>query len=117
VEDIEEIKEVAINYYKKLLGTSQMKFTNEKAVMIKSLIPIAISTDKADLLVREVTYEEIRDTMFHMPANKAPNPDGYTSEFFKTSWSIVGEDVMATGKGVFFFFFFFFIILFCCLKK
>jgi hypothetical protein len=101
VEDVKEIKEVAANYYKKLLGTSQMNFTNEKAARVKSLIPSAISTDKAALLVREVTYEEVRDTMFHMPSNKAPGPDGYTSEFFKTSWSIVGEDVVKAVKGFF----------------
>jgi hypothetical protein len=40
--------------------------------------------------------------MFHMPANKAPGPDSYTSEFFKTSWSIVGEDVVNAVKGFFY---------------
>ena len=82
-----------------------MKFTNEKAVRIRSLIPYAISTNKANMLVKEVTYEEIRDTMFYMPANKSLVPDGYTSEFFKNSWSIVGEDVVAVVKGFFLFWF------------
>jgi hypothetical protein len=78
-----------------------MNFTNEKVARVKSLIPSATSIDKATLLVREVTYEEVRDTMFHMPSNKAPGPDGYTFEFFKTSWSIVGEDVVKAVKGFF----------------
>lgn len=27
-----------------------------------------------------------------MPSNKAPGPDGYTTEFFKAAWSIIGKD-------------------------
>ena len=80
-----------------------MKFTNEKVVRIMSFIPTTISIDKVDMLVRKVTYKEIRDTMFHMPANKPPGFDGYTLEFFKNSWFIVGEDMVAVVKFFFFF--------------
>jgi hypothetical protein len=52
-------------------------------------------------LEKEVTAEEIRDTMFSMKANKAPGPDGYTADFFKASWSIVGEDVITAIKNFF----------------
>jgi hypothetical protein len=47
------------------------------------------------LLEKEITAEEIRETMFSMNANKAPISDGYTVDFFKASWSIVGEDVIS----------------------
>ena len=68
---------------------------------IRHLIPTAISADKAAMLENEVTAEEIRDTLFHMPANKAPGPDGFSAEFFKGSWSIVREEVVAAIKGFF----------------
>ena len=47
------------------------------------------------MLEREVTTEEIRDTLFHMPSNKAPSLDGYSREFLKESWPVVGEGVVA----------------------
>ena len=68
---------------------------------IRHLIPTAIFADKAAILENEVTAEEIRDTLFHMPANKALGLDGYSVEFFKVSWSIVGKEVVAAIKGFF----------------
>jgi hypothetical protein len=101
VEDVEQIKKVAVQFYEKLLGSNQMLFTEEKAARIRNLIPTVISSDKAAKLEMEVTAEEIKATFFHMPSNKAPGPDGYTAEFFKASWPIVGEEVMDAIKGFF----------------
>lgn len=36
-----------------------------------------------------------------MPLNKSPGPDGYSVEFFKASWEIVGGDVIAAVKEFF----------------
>jgi hypothetical protein len=78
-----------------------LQFTEEKAVRIRHLIPIAISANKAAILENEVIAEEIRGTLFHMPVNMAPGPDGYPVEFFKAFWSIVGEGVVVDIKGFF----------------
>jgi hypothetical protein len=45
-----------------------------------------------------------------MPLNKALGPDGFLVEFFKESWSVIGEGVVAAIKG-------FFLLLVCYLKK
>ena len=45
-------------------------------------------------LIRSVTSEEIRSTMFGIDGDKAPGPDGFTSQFFKAFWLIVGCDVI-----------------------
>jgi hypothetical protein len=103
VKDVEQIKKVAVQFYEKLLGSNQMLFTKEKAARIRNLIPTVISGDKAAKLEMEVTAEEIKATFFHMPSNKAPGPDGYTAEFFKASWPIVREEVVAAIKGFFYF--------------
>ena len=92
---------MAIKFYETVLGTNKVQFTVEKAVRIRHLIPTIISADKAAILENEVTEEEIGDILFHMPANKAPAPDGSSAEFFKASWSIVGEDMIAAIKGFF----------------
>jgi hypothetical protein len=37
---------------------------------------------------------EVKNAIDHMPSDKAPGPDGFTSLFFKECWEIVKEDVM-----------------------
>jgi hypothetical protein len=36
-----------------------------------------------------------------MKSNKAPGPDGFTANFFKASWSVVGDDVIKAIKNFF----------------
>jgi hypothetical protein len=52
-------------------------------------------------LDKKVTEEEIRDTIFHIRANKAPGPDGFSAEFFKAAWPIVGKEVVKAIKNFF----------------
>ncbi|WVZ69147.1 LOW QUALITY PROTEIN: hypothetical protein U9M48_017983 [Paspalum notatum var. saurae] len=40
------------------------------------------------------TEEEIWGIIREMPSEKAPGPDGFTGLFFKTTWSIIKEDVV-----------------------
>ncbi|XP_074300097.1 uncharacterized protein LOC141631307 [Silene latifolia] len=53
------------------------------------------------ILTAPLTDEEIKQAMFSIPGNKAPGPDGYSSQFFKDSWSIVGKDVIRAVKSAF----------------
>ena len=46
-------------------------------------------------LKRDVLEAEIKGTLFSMPLNKSPGPDGYSVEFLKASWETVGGDVVA----------------------
>ena len=36
-----------------------------------------------------------------MPSNKSPRPDGFTVEFFKASWTIIGGDLTTAVKSFF----------------
>lgn len=53
------------------------------------------------MLEKFVSAEEIKSTVFSMKANKYPGPDGYTAEFFKSSWDVVGADVVAAVQSFF----------------
>ncbi|XP_074289369.1 uncharacterized protein LOC141614523 [Silene latifolia] len=40
-----------------------------------------------------VSPEEIKQCFFSIPADKSPGPDGFSSQFFKDSWDIVGPSI------------------------
>ncbi|GJT08929.1 RNA-directed DNA polymerase, eukaryota [Tanacetum coccineum] len=47
---------------------------------------------QADDLERGVTHDEIREAVWNCGDNKSPGPDGYTFEFFKKYWDLIGLD-------------------------
>ncbi|GJS46838.1 hypothetical protein Tco_0596959 [Tanacetum coccineum] len=57
-----------------------------------------LSNEEAEYMIREVNDEEIKNAMFQIDDNKAPGPDGYSSSFFKKTWSIIGKDVCHAVK-------------------
>lgn len=56
-----------------------------------------------DQLLEAVSEAEVRKILFSMPLNKSPGPDGYTVEFFKSAWSIVGNDLTKAIQSFFIF--------------
>lgn len=49
----------------------------------------------------EFSEPEIKATVFNLPSGKAPGPDGFTADFFKSCWDIVKADLIATLNQVF----------------
>lgn len=47
------------------------------------------------------TVEEVIETVFSMPKNKAPGPDGFPIDFFREALSIVGEDIINAVREFF----------------
>ncbi|GKV27354.1 hypothetical protein SLEP1_g36534 [Rubroshorea leprosula] len=45
----------------------------------------------ANSLIHPVTEEEIKVVVFSSPGNRSPGPNGFTAEFYKAAWSIVGD--------------------------
>ncbi|GKE98033.1 RNA-directed DNA polymerase, eukaryota, reverse transcriptase zinc-binding domain protein, partial [Tanacetum coccineum] len=45
--------------------------------------------------------DEIKKALFDIEDNKASGPDGYTSKFFKSAWSVVGKDTCSAVKEFF----------------
>ncbi|KAH1048382.1 hypothetical protein J1N35_039166 [Gossypium stocksii] len=68
-----------IEFYKGLIGAAE-----SLTVLINSLTK----------LIKLVTRDEIKVAIFEQGNDKAPNLDGYTAFFFKSTWSIVGEDFL-----------------------
>lgn len=46
-------------------------------------------------LEEDISEEELRGTIFGMPPEKAPGPDGFIGAFFKVAWEIIKGDLLA----------------------
>ena len=60
---------------------------------INAHFPKCLSSDQVEELDRVVSRDEIRRAVWNCGENKSPGPDGYTFEFFRKYWSIVGSDL------------------------
>ena len=70
-------------------------------IYLTELITRCISNEANVDLTRPVTSDEIRSTMFGINGDKAPGLDGFTAQFLKSSWFIVGGDIT---KAILYFF-------------
>ncbi|XP_074299353.1 uncharacterized protein LOC141630431 [Silene latifolia] len=92
----ESIQAAFIHYYQQLLGTEKyVKPINRKVIKYGKCVTEAHCL----MLSAPITAEEVKVAMFDIPGTKAPGPDGYSSQFFKDNWHIVGADVVAAVQG------------------
>lgn len=89
VVEVEKINEVALNFYKYLIGSSSFEFDSNKASRVSSLLGKKITGLQVMDVHKEVSEEEIRDVTFSMNSFKALGPNGYSAGFFKAAWPVV----------------------------
>ncbi|XP_020240887.1 uncharacterized protein LOC109819544 [Asparagus officinalis] len=88
--DSDEIAKEFVSYYQNLMGRATDTIMPDMNVI--KLGP-CLSDSQANLLQRAVSKEEIKEAIFSMSDNRAPGPDGYGACFFKSAWSIVGDEI------------------------
>ncbi|GKF71287.1 hypothetical protein Tco_0207401, partial [Tanacetum coccineum] len=67
----------------------------------ENLFTKKLDPETAEELVIPVSDDEIKKALFDIEDNKASGPDGYTSKFFKSAWSVVGKDTCSAVKEFF----------------
>lgn len=76
-----QIKEMVVAYFQNLLGVEDEWIDEISVDDLRSLLSFRCPQEVEDNLKRIPTEEEIKTTLFAMPKNKAPGPDGYSAEF------------------------------------
>ena len=93
------IHAAAVDFFGKLYSPSAS--SSAPGPRLENFVSKTISPAQANTLTRPVTSEEIKKTIFHMKADKAPGPDGFSALFFQKSWHIVGEEVTQADQYFF----------------
>ena len=98
---IDQIKAHSASYFENTLGHTDMPSSPCTIRELQDLLSFRCSDAQCGMLSRPVSDEEITKMVFAMPLSKSPGPDGYSIEFFRSAWSIVGPDVIAAVNEFF----------------
>ncbi|GKB25234.1 hypothetical protein Tco_0864635 [Tanacetum coccineum] len=85
-----DVADQFVRQFQKFLGENKPM---EQIRDMETLFQHKLSNEEAEYMIREVNDEEIKNAMFQIDDNKASGPDGYSTSFFKKTWSIIGKDV------------------------
>nr|CAA66812.1 non-ltr retrotransposon reverse transcriptase-like protein [Arabidopsis thaliana] len=88
----EGIKEHSCNFFESLLCGVEGENSLAQSDM-NLLLSFRCSVDQINDLERSFSDLDIQEAFFSLPRNKASGPDGYSSEFFKGVWFVVGPEV------------------------
>lgn len=90
---IEDIKKEAVSYFQNFLYAQEHNHEEISDQYISSLMSFQCTPEAAIMLIAHVTASEIKAVFLSMPLNKAPGPFGFTVEFYKMAWPIIGCDL------------------------
>ncbi|XP_056857118.1 uncharacterized protein LOC108835054, partial [Raphanus sativus] len=97
----EGIKNEAEKFFSEFLSFEPPEVQEISVEELQNFLSFRCSNEEKSKLIKPVTEEEIKEVVFKMPNNKSPGPDGYTTEFFKASWSVIGKDLVIAIQSFF----------------
>nr|GEV25545.1 hypothetical protein [Tanacetum cinerariifolium] len=85
-----------VKHFEDFLGTTKPVIPMKSEIFTNTL-----SMEEAKNIVREVSDDEINDAVFEIDGDKALGLDGFSFEFFKKAWDVIGKDFCSAVKEFF----------------
>lgn len=92
IESQKSIRDHCVNYFSELLG-GEVCLSGLIQSDMDRLLPFRSNQTQQQSMVKMFSKEEIKEAFFSLPRNKTSGPDGYSSEFFKGCWRVVGPEI------------------------
>ncbi|VFQ71253.1 unnamed protein product [Cuscuta campestris] len=92
-----EIKEEAIQHYKKLYTSNHTPSHS----IITSLIPKVITKEDNMMLSAIPNINEVKKVVWEFNGDSASGPNGFNGNFFKTCWETIKNDVLIASQDFF----------------
>ncbi|XP_019230771.1 PREDICTED: uncharacterized protein LOC109211664 [Nicotiana attenuata] len=93
VQSTDAVADAFREFYTSLLGTNKQNRDHVASHIAKE--GQIVSEEQMSQLIRDFSQKEVKEAIWDIEGTKAPGPDGHGSQFFKDSWTIVGEDITA----------------------
>jgi len=94
------VQDTFVTHFKELFEPRTLPLRPELGDL-QQVIRCPLTEDQRTSLARPFSEMEIKDTMFSLARGKAPGPDGFGVEFFKSNWDLVGPLVIEAAKDFF----------------
>lgn len=101
ITEFAEIKKEAAAHFQQFLQARPDNIEVVSEHYLAGVLEYRCPESTAASLVRDITPDEIKGVLFSMPSNKAPGPDGYPVEFYKSAWPIIGKDFTTAVQSFF----------------
>ncbi|XP_039130894.1 uncharacterized protein LOC120267295 [Dioscorea cayenensis subsp. rotundata] len=98
-QDHTSIERAFLNFYMDLWSAPSVESDN-----LLNLLPTnlpRLNDSVASSIVREVTKEEVFQTLLDLPTGKSPGPDGFCTEFYHSFWPIIGDHLFLAVRCFF----------------
>ena len=96
-----DIKAHSASYFEDIIGKTDLPVSPASLECLQNQLPFRCTDMQCTALQTEVLETEIKTTIFAMPLDKSPGPDGYSVEFIRASWDVVGKDIVAAVSKFF----------------
>ena len=87
ISSVPQLATEVVGYFQSLIGTENAKVSSCPLSFLTELLP-TFSDEAQSELIRPVTSDEIKKTIYGIDGDKAPGPDGFTACFFKSCWAV-----------------------------
>ena len=90
MEELEELVEVALDYFDTLFHAR----TGDQMEECLDVVPNMVTEEMYEVFSGEFTVDEVKVALFQMGPTKAPGPNDMNAIFYQKFWYIVGDDVV-----------------------
>lgn len=98
---LQEVHSMVVSYYAGIYNTLKGDFCPFLPLFLDSLITQHCPLVHQQILKSSFSVETIRSSLFKMPLNRTPGPDGFPVEFFTSCWEIIGVEVTMAVQDFF----------------
>lgn len=96
----QEINNTFRLFYEKLYSSENEPNPSEINTFFKSITLRQLPPDMVNFLDSPLSLEDLQKSLFQMPNNKAPGPDGYPPEFYKHFWPLLSPLFIRTVNEI-----------------
>ncbi|KAK3909916.1 Transposon TX1 uncharacterized 149 kDa protein [Frankliniella fusca] len=85
----------AQQHYQHVLGAPPADQQPVHHSILDEVVTTSVTAEDNEALLKPVTKEELAEALRLSPRGRSPGEDGLTAEFYVTTWSVLGDDLLA----------------------